>query len=238
MRPHTSKRYEAELRRLREKLLKMGALVEEMIAQAVGALVDRDGDRADDVIHRDRAVDLLEMEVDELCVQILALRQPAASDLRFLTMAMKIDTDLERMGDLASNIARRVVEISQEPPAERPTRLSRMAEIVRSMVDDALDAFVEGDVEKAQAVLDRDHAVDRLNAEVFHDLIRRMSASSESVLRDQGLISISKHLERIADHATNIAEMVIFAAEGRDVRHGVAGRLRRERSAGGGSEGS
>ena len=238
MRPHTSKRYEAELRQLREKLLKMGARVEEMIAGAVGALVDRDTERAEEVIRRDREVDLLEMEVDELCVQILALRQPAAGDLRFLTMAMKIDTDLERMGDLASNIARRVVEIAREPPADRPTRLSRMAEIVRSMVDDALDAFVEGDVEKAQAVLDRDHAVDRLNAEVFDDLIRRMSGTSDSVLRDQGLISVSKHLERIADHATNIAEMVIFAAEGKDVRHGVASRLRREREDPGATKGS
>ena len=238
MRPHTSKRYEAELRQLREKLLKMGARVEEMIAGAVGALVDRDTERAEEVIRRDREVDLLEMEVDELCVQILALRQPAAGDLRFLTMAMKIDTDLERMGDLASNIARRVVEIAREPPAGRPTRLSRMAEIVRSMVDDALDAFVEGDVEKAQAVLDRDHAVDRLNAEVFDDLIRRMSGTSDSVLRDQGLISVSKHLERIADHATNIAEMVIFAAEGKDVRHGVASRLRREREDPGATKGS
>ncbi len=209
----------------------MGAIVEEMIAGAVQGVVERDPARAEAIKARDREVDRLEMEVDELCVQTLALRQPAAGDLRFLTMALKIDTDLERMGDLASNIARRAVEIAREPPAERPTRLARMAEIVRSMVDDALDAFVEGDVGKAQAVLDRDHAVDALNAEIFESLVARMADAPETILRDQGLIAVSKHLERIADHATNVAEMVIFAAAGTDVRHGLANRLRREREA-------
>lgn len=222
LRSHTSRQYEAELHTLREKLLQMGAVVEEMIASAVDALVRHEPGLAEETLRRDADVDNLEMEIDELCVHILALRQPAASDLRFLTMALKIDTDLERMGDLASNIAKRVVEVSRHPDRPVPSQLSEMAERVRSMVDDSLDAFVDNDAAKARHVLNRDDEVDRINKRLFESLVGEMEKDPAAILCDQGLIAISKHLERIADHATNVSEMVIFAAEGRDVRHGFA----------------
>ena len=222
IRPHTSKQYESELHGLREKLLQMGAVVEEMIASAVDALVRRDEKLATETIRRDADVDALEMEIDELCVHILALRQPAASDLRFLTMALKIDTDLERMGDLASNIAKRVRDLGQQPHAVDPSGLTILAEKVRIMVDDSLDAFVESDTAKARNVLDCDDEVDGINRDLIDKLMAKMQAEPGTISRDQGLISISKYLERIADHATNISEMVIFATEGRDVRHGFA----------------
>lgn len=224
LRTHTSKQYEAELHELREKLLQMGAVVEEMIAAAVDALVRSDLALAKATIRRDADVDALEMEVDELCLHILALRQPAARDLRFLTMALKIDTDLERMGDLASNIARRVRDHEGRPMPLHPADLTAMAERVRSMVDDCLDAFVEDDPDKARAVLDRDDEIDRFNSTLFRETVAEMEDATESVEAGQAVISVSKHLERIADHATNVAEMVIFAAEGKDVRHGL-GRL-------------
>jgi phosphate transport system protein len=220
---HTSKQYEAELDGLREKLLAMGTMVEEMLVRSVEALVRRDVAAAQAAIARDAEVDALEMEIDALCVHILARRQPAARDLRFLTMALKIDTDLERIGDLACNIARKVVDLQGHPQDPDVPRVAEMSETVREMVDECLDAFVREDPSLAHRVLERERIVDEANRRIFDRLIARMAKEPELIPRDQHLIGIAKHLERIADHATNVAEMVIFAAEGKDVRHGHLG---------------
>jgi phosphate transport system protein len=219
MTEHTSRHYEQELRGLKEKILLIGGRVEEMIASAMTSLTARDPDLARKVIESDTLVDAAEMEVDHVCLNLLALRQPAASDLRFITTALKIVTDLERIGDLAVNTAERSIELAQEPPLKPYIDIPRMSAAVSTMVGEALDAFVGMDPDKARKVLASDDAVDQLNVQLFRELLTYMIEEPKNVSRALRITFIAKYLERIGDHATNIAQMVIFMCEGRDVRH-------------------
>ena len=216
---HTSRNYEMELQDLKEKLLLLGGMVEEMIALAMKSLLGRDPELARRVIASDPRADATEMDVDHLCLHILALRQPAASDLRFIATALKIVTDLERIGDLAVNIAERAIELSEEPPLKPYIDIPRMAQAAADMVRQALDAFVTRNPDQARAVLAADDAVDDLNVQLFRELLTYMIEEPRNVTRALRITFISKYLERIGDHATNIAQMVIFMCEGRDVRH-------------------
>ena len=219
MTQHTSRHYEQELQTLKEKILLLGGKVEEMIASAMKSLLNRDPDLARRVIVSDREVDAAELESDHLCLSLLALRQPAASDLRFIATALKIVTDLERIGDLAVNIAERSIELNEEPPLKPYIDIPRMATAAASMVGRALDAFVRRDPLMAREVLGSDSAVDQLNVQLFRELLTYMIEEPRNVSRALRITFIAKYLERIADHATNIAQMVIFMCEGRDVRH-------------------
>jgi phosphate transport system protein len=216
---HTDREYETELRSLREQLLLMGASVEEMISNRVKALVERDSDLARRMIELDNAVDRLEVETDDLCLRILARRQPVASDLRLITIAMKMVTDLERMGDLGVNICERVLELNEEPALKPYLDLPKMAEVVQGSVRDALDAFVRRDAERAQQVIDRDETVDLYYEQIFRELLTYMMEDPRNIFRATRVQSIAKYLERIGDHSTNLAEMVIFMVKGKDVRH-------------------
>jgi phosphate transport system protein len=220
---HTDREYEAELRDLKDKLLRMAGMVEEMIANATRAFVEGDLDIARTTIQSDGQVNGLEVETDEMCLLILAKRQPLASDLRMITLAMKMVTDLERIGDLAVNICERALAIGAPPPPAIATKLQRMSSSGQEMIRDAIDAFIAGDVGAARAVFGRDHEVDALYRETNLELQREMVRDREFIDRGIHLQAIGKFLERIADHGTNLAEMVIFQVEGKDVRH-KAGR--------------
>lgn len=217
---HTDREYEGELHKLRERLLLMGAKTEEMIASSMRALTERDSELARRMIAFDDQIDTLEVETDELCLRILARRQPVASDLRFLTTALKLVTDLERIGDLAVNICERVLELNEEPSLKPYIDLPRMSEAVQGMVREVLDAFVAGDADRASRVLDRDDLVDELYSHLFRELLTYMMETPSNIYRATRLQSIGKYLERIGDHATNIAEEVVFMIKGKDIRHG------------------
>jgi phosphate transport system protein len=204
---------------VRRNLIVMAGRVEEMIAHAVKALVERDVDLALRTIGQDPKVNRCEVETDELCMQILARRQPLASDLRFITLALKMVTDLERIGDLAVNISRRAIDMASEPPLKPWRDVPRMAEIVQSMVRDAIDAFVRGDAVQAQAVIDRDAQVDEIYTHVIREILGIMTVDGASVERGIHVLAVAKFLERMADHATNLAEQVVFLVQGKDVRH-------------------
>ena len=219
MTQHTSRHYEQELQVLKEKILLLGGKVEEMIGAAMKSLLDRKPDLARRVIDSDRAVDSGELEIDHLCLSLLALRQPAASDLRFIATALKIVTDLERIGDLAVNIAERSIELSEEPPLKPYIDIPRMASAASGMVGKALDAFVKREPNLAREVLQADQAVDDLYVQLFRELLTYMIEEPKNVTRALRITFIAKYLERVADHGTNIAQMVIFMCEGRDVRH-------------------
>jgi phosphate transport system protein len=218
-REHTNREYEQELRRLREQLLLMGAKIEEMIRGSIRALVERETALAEQMISFDKRINQLELEIDEQCMQILARRQPVASDLRFITMALKLVTDLERIGDLGVNICERVVELNAEPPLKPYIDIPRMTNMALEMLRDALDCFLNGDVEKAIAVCHRDAEVDLLNKQLYRELSSFMVEDPATISRALELMFISKSIERIADHATNIAEEMIFLAKGENVRH-------------------
>jgi phosphate transport system protein len=214
--------FHEELDGLKQTLLEMGGLVEEQIHRVMRALVERDDALAREVIERDRRVNALDVEVDEKCVELLALHQPAASDLRFITTAMKIVTDLERIGDQAVNIAQRAIELNREPQLKPYIDLPRMADRAAGMVKASLDAFVGRDTELARRVCAEDEAVDALKEQVFRELLTFMMEDARTIPRAIRLILISRFLERVADHATNIAEMVIYLVEGKMVRHTLA----------------
>ncbi len=221
---HTSRQYERELQELKDKILLLGGMVEMMIASAMKSLLNRDSPLAKEVIASDPRVDAAELEIDHLCLSLLALRQPAASDLRFITTALKIVTDLERIGDSTVNIAERALELNQEPPLKPYIDVPRMASTAAGMLHQALDAFVNRDPGEAREVLLMDDGVDRLNVQLFRELLTYMIEDPRSVTRALRITFIAKYLERIADHATNIAQMVIFLCEGQDVRHTPEGR--------------
>jgi len=217
-RKHTDRMYEKELDQLRELILQMAGKVEKMIAQSVKALVEFDIELAKETIEVDHQVNHDEIVSDELCLIILAKRQPMALDLRFITLALKMVTDLERIGDLAVNIAERVADLRSRLLPKFYDDIQRMASIVQSMIRDAIDAFVASDVKKAQDVVDRDDEVDELFTRVFRELL--------SIMRDETNVeygmhiqSVAKVLERMADHCTNLAEQVIFMVKGKDIRH-------------------
>ena len=224
-RTHTDRLYEGELRKIREMLLMMGAKVEEMLSQAMRALVERDTELAERTLYIDRNINRLEMEVDDLCLRVLARRQPVAGDLRFITLALKVVTDLERMGDLGVNICERVMELNEEPPLKPYVEVVHMAEAAQEMLREALDAFVAGDAERAAAVIERDSRVDAYYTAIFRELLTYMMENPRNIFRATRVQSIAKYIERIADHATNLAEMVVFMVRGKDIRH--VGKLER-----------
>ena len=211
--------FHEELEALKQRLLAMGGLVEDQIRRVMRALIERDDALAQEVIERDQQVNAYDVEVDETCVSLLALHQPAAGDLRFITTAMKIVTDLERMGDQAVNIAQRVLELNREPQLKPYIDLPRMAEKAQRMVKESLDAFVERDTELARKVCAEDAEVDAIKDQIFRELLTFMMEDARTIPRAIRLILISRFLERLADHATNIAEMVIYLVDGKMVRH-------------------
>ena len=216
---HTDKAYEAELKTLREQLLEMGGLVEAAIAGSVRAVVERDAALAEQVKVKDRVVNRMEVAIDQSCRRILALRQPAASDLRFITTALKIVTDLERMGDLAVNISERAADLAQAPMLRPLHDLVKLGELSEAQLKLALDAFVTGNTEQAEAVLVGDDHLDALYLKIFNELLGLMMEDPRSIRRATSIMFAAKHLERFGDHATNLAEMVIFMVRGTDVRH-------------------
>ncbi len=216
---HTDKSYEAELKALRDRLLAMGGLVEQAIAASVRAITERDSPLAEQVKTRDREINRMEVEIDGMCRRILALRQPAASDLRFITTALKIVVDLERMGDLAVNVAERALDLNQAPPLGPMHELVKIADLAEAQLKKALDAFVTGDVDKAEEVMKGDDLIDALYLKIFNDMILLMMEDSKNIRRATAMIFAGKHLERFGDHATNLAEMVVYMVRGQDVRH-------------------
>lgn len=218
-RPHVDQQYEAELRELRERVLEMGGLVEKQISAAVRALVDRDDAAARAVVEGDKVVNRMEVEIDELSIRLLALRQPAARDLRLITTALKITTDLERAGDMAENICERAIELNAEPQLKPYVDIPRMADLALAMLRDSLDAFVREDTNLALRVCQSDDQIDALTGQVFRELLSFIMEDPKAVTRGIRLMFIAKYLERVADHATNVAEMVIFMVKGKSVRH-------------------
>lgn len=208
-----------ELADLRHQLLRMGSLVEDQIRRSIQALIDRDNDLASRVIERDKEVNRLDVEIDETCIRLLALHQPAARDLRFVTTAMKISTELERMSDLAENICERAIELSEEPQLKPYIDIPRMADRTMQMVKESLDAFVRSDAVLARKVCADDDFVDDLTHQLFRELLSFMIENPATISRAIRLTFIGKYIERIADHATNVAELVIYMVEGKIVRH-------------------
>ena len=219
MTTHTDRAYERDLNNLRERLLVMGKRVQAMIAESVLALTARDSKLAEHVMKSDLAVNRLELEIDDLCRKIIALRQPAASDLRLITTAVKIVTDLERVGDLAVNIAERAADLNKAEPMQIYDDLPRLAELAQNQLRNALESFVNRDVVQAERVLASDDFLDALFVKLFNELLQLMMEDSKTIRRATSLLFVAKHLERIGDHATNVAEMVIYLVKGTDVRH-------------------
>jgi len=216
---HTDRAYETQLGKLRSCLLEMGGLVEDQIIQAIRSLTERDAVLARATVERDHTVNRLDVEIDELSMKLIALHQPAARDLRLITTALKITTDLERIGDLATHIAERAIELAAEPPIKPYVDIPRMADLASSMVHRSLDAFVREDVELALEVCSSDDTIDRMHDQLFRELLSFMADDPQAISRTMRLLFVSKYLERIGDHATNIAEMVIFLVRGTSIRH-------------------
>jgi phosphate transport system protein len=211
--------FDDELIALKERVLKLGLMVETAIRDSVKALVERDSELAKEVIKRDHLVNALDVSIDEECVRLIALRQPMARDLRLITTAMKITTDLERMGDLAVNIAERALELNEEPQLKPFVNIPLMAEAAQSMVKDALDAFVAGCSRLPYEVIKKDDEVDELTVRNFEELLSLMIQDPKIIPLAIKRTYIAKYLERIADHATNIAEMIIYMCKGKLIRH-------------------
>jgi phosphate transport system protein len=216
---HIYKSFDKELHDLKERLLLVGGRVERAIRDAIQALEERNSDTAQKIIADDDFIDSEEIEIDEFCLRLLALRQPAARDLRFITTAIKINYDLERIGDMAVNISERVLELNKEPQLKPYITLPQMALSVQQMLRDSLNAFVNEDPAAALAVVDEDEKVDHALKQIYHELVNYMAKDYGYVPRATRLLFISKYLERIADHAVNIAELVVFMVEGKILRH-------------------
>src|SRR5512133_2359524 len=219
MATHTDKEDEAELKDLRDKLLEMGGLVERASSASVRSITERDSALAEQVKERDREINRREVAIDGACRRILALRQPAASDLRFITTALKIVTDLERMGDIAVNVAERAIDLNKAPALGPMHDLSRLAEMSERQLQRALDAFVTGNVAEAEEVMHGDDVLDALYLKLFNDLLALMMEDSRHIRRATSLMFAAKYLERFGDHATNLAEMVVYMVRGTDIRH-------------------
>jgi phosphate transport system protein len=216
------RRIDQDLDRIRQSLLRMAATVEGMVARATRSLIERDLELCREVVKQDDEVDLMELEIDEVCHSVLLLRQPTAVDLRFLVAVMKINGDLERIGDSAVNIAQSVEQLNEQPPLQPYIDLPHLSNLVQKMVRESLDAFVGRDAPLAAAVCARDDEVDGLYQQIFRELLTYMIEDPRTVSRALHLLLIARNLERIADHATNISEDVIYYVEGRDVRHPMA----------------
>jgi phosphate transport system protein len=213
--------FDSELEELKNKLLLMGGRTEAIIQKSVEALKRRDAELATAVLDDDRAIDRLEIDIEERCVSLLALRQPLAADLRSITAALKISNDLERMGDHAVNIATCAVRLAETPPLKPLVDIPRMAAMASSMLRDALDAFVRRDAATARRLCRRDDEVDNLNRQLFRELLSYMMEDPSTITRAMDLILVARNLERVADLATNIAEEVVFIAEARIIKHHV-----------------
>ncbi len=211
--------FDEELKALREKVLKLCCMVETAIRDSVKSLVERNSDLAREVVEKDHQINALDVEIDEECIRLIARRQPMAGDLRFITTAMKITTDLERMGDLAVNISERAIELNDEPLLKPYVNIPLMAEIAQGMVRDSIDAFVKGCTKLPYEVINRDDEVDALTVTNFNELVALMIQDPKIVPIAVKRTYIAKYLERIADHATNIAEMVIYMCKGKIIRH-------------------
>ena len=213
------KHFSDELNHLKETVLRMGGLAEKMTHRAVQALVERKREMFPEVKEMEQQVNQLHMDIDEIALGMIALRQPTATDLRFITAAMKINADLERIGDQAINIVEQAEKLLSVPPVKPLIDIPRMAEIAEEMLKAALDAFVQGNDELAYRTILRDDSVDQLKDQVFRELLTFMMADASTIPRSMDLILVSRHLERVADHATNICEDVIFMVKGKDIRH-------------------
>jgi phosphate transport system protein len=211
--------FDQELEQLKAMLLEMASLVEAAISRSINAVVQKDKLLAESVLKQEERIDQMEVDIDDLAIKLLALQQPMAVDLRLITAILKINNDLERMGDLAANIARRAIDLTQGPVIKPMVDIPHIASLAQSMVRKALDSFVNRDVELAKSVLASDDAVDDLRTASFHELISYMERTRKNVPQSVSLLSIIRNLERIADHATNIAEDVVFYVKGVDVRH-------------------
>jgi len=223
------RQFDDELKKLNEILLQMAGSVEESIAMAIKGLKERKEELAREVLKREKSINLLEIEIDELCMKLLALRQPMASDLRFITSGMKISSDLERIGDQAVNIAERTLELLKYPLLKPLIDIPRMAALAQNMVKDSIDAFVNHDEKLARSVCERDDEVDYLNDQIFRELLTYMMQDPGAIRRAVDLILVGRHLERIADHATNISEDVIYLVKGKTIKHHIEeGRSRSE----------
>jgi phosphate transport system protein len=210
---------EEDIEALKERVLKMGGFVEESIRQSVKALVERDRNLAITVIDGDAIVNHYDVEIEEECIRLLAIWQPTGSTLRLITTAIKIITDLERMGDLAVDVCERAIELNEEPPLKPFIDIPRMAEAAQIMLKDSLDSFVREDADLAMKVCASDDYVDNLNYQIFNELLVYMLKDPKNISRAVRLTYITKYLERIADHATNIAEMVVYMVKGKVIRH-------------------
>ncbi len=213
------RKFDEELKALKEKILRMGAMVEEQVRQSIRALVERNSDLARQVIQNDTQVNAMDVEIDEDALSLLALHQPMARDLRFITTAMKIATELERISDLAENVCERAIELNEEPQLKPYIDIPRMAEWTQQMVKEALDAFVNRDSALARKVCADDDRVDQLTHQLFRELLSFMIEDPRTITRAIRISFISKYLERIGDHATNIAELVVYMVEGKIIRH-------------------
>jgi phosphate transport system protein len=217
----TERPFDEELKDLKEKLLEMASRAEEQIGRAVRSLKDRQQSMACEVLDKEESINRLDIEIDDMVMRLLALRQPMATDLRFITSAMKIGSDLERIGDLAVNIAERTLELLKYPQLKPLIDIPRMAELAQEMVRDALNAFITRDAELARNVCERDDQVDKLNGQIFRELLTFMMEDPSTIPRAVDLILIGRHLERIADHATNIGEDVIYMVKGKTIKHHI-----------------
>ncbi len=221
---------EQDIEKLKERILKMGAFVEDAIRKSVKALVERNRDLAISVIDGDAIVNNYDVEIEEECIRFLAIWQPTGSNLRLVTTAIKIITDLERMGDLAVDTCERAIEMMDEPPLKPYIDLPRMAEAAQKMLKDSLDAFVAQDADLAMQVCEADDFVDNLNQQIFNELLLYMLKDPKNISRAVRLTYIAKYVERIADHATNIAEMVVYMVKGKVIRHMACETIRQEKS--------
>jgi phosphate transport system protein len=217
------RRFDEELRQLKERLLAMGGMAEEAVGKAVKALVDRQAAIAQAVMHDDAGINQGEVAIEDACLSLLARYQPEAKDLRFIAMVFKIVNDLERVGDQAVNISERTLDLLKEPLLKPLIDIPKMAVIAQQMLKDALDAFVNQDAELARAVCRRDDEVDHLNDQVYQELLGYMTQDTKTISRAVDLILIARHLERVADHATNIAEDVYYLVRGTTIKHHLAG---------------
>jgi len=215
-----------ELEQLKTKLLEMSSLVEAGIQRSISAVIHKDKSAADEVFRNEARINDIEIEVDEFAINLLALQQPMAADLRLIIAALKINTDLERMGDLAVNIAQRARSLMEEPVIKPMIDIPHIAGLVQSMVRKALDAFVTRDPELARSVLASDDAVDNLRTACYHELVSFMEKDPQNIKQALDLLAVTRNLERIADHSTNIAEDVLFLVKGVDVRHHAEARAR------------
>ena len=213
--------FDEELKNLKEKLLRMAGLVEESVELAIEAIKDRKDELSQGVLKNEEQINLLDVEVDETCLRLMALRQPMAGDLRFITSAMKIDSELERMGDLAVNVSEQAFILNKLPPLKPLLDIPRMARLAQAMIRDSINAFINRDEALARSVCERDDEVDALDEQIFRELLTYMMEDAANISRAVALILVSRNLERMADHATNVGEDVIYLVKGKSIKHHI-----------------